>query len=98
MTAYINWMAYKQESKDGTFQTQGNTVADYDAVASASSATAPEGAQYATISCDVATKLNATRLKLGDVFQDKDLYCAAGERIEIPNVVPKVTVITVTDV
>ena len=104
MTAYINWMAYTQHTKDGSLPTEGNVVADYDTVASAGTATAPEGAQYASITCSVDTTLEAdiistTGNKDGEtIFNAKETFCGAGNTIQIPNIVAGVTTFTVTDV
>lgn len=105
MTAYINWAAYTQAIKGDAFQTQGNNVADYETVlTTATSSAAPEGAQYASVYCDVNTKIEANIISqyqntLGEtIYNAKETFCGAGERIEVPNVVVGVTTLTVTDV
>lgn len=105
MTAYINWMAYTQNIKGDAVQTQGNTVADYEVEASGgTSNVAPEGSQYATVYCDVAMKVEANIISPKDlqegetIYNAKELFCGAGERIEVPNVIVGKTTLTVTDV
>jgi len=105
MTGYINWMAYTQASKDGTLPTEGNTISDYVTVASAgTSAAAPTGAQYATIVCSVASKVEANIISVsgvsdGDtIYSAKELYVAANVPVQIPNIVVGKTTLTVTDI
>ncbi len=105
MTGYINWMAYTQATKDGVIPTEGNTVSDYVTVATGnSSAVAPEGAQYASVTCDVASIVEAniistTKNPDGEaIFNAKELYVPAGVTIQIPNIVVGKTTLTITDV
>lgn len=106
MTGYINWMAFTQKTKDGFIPTEGNAVADAVTVASAgTSAPAPEGAQYASIWCDVDSTIEANIIstKTGQpqgetIYNAKEFKVPAGVMVQIPNVVPGVTTITVTDI
>lgn len=105
MTGYINWMAKTQPTKDGAFQMEGNTVADFETVASAgTSSAAPEGAQYATVVCTVNSKIEANIISPkgnldGDtIYNAKELFAYAGVPIQIPNIIVGKTTLTVTDV
>lgn len=105
MTGYINWMATTQPSKDGTFNMEGNVVADYVTVASGNtSPVAPEGAIYATINCTVDSTVEANIISQSGqadgqaLYNAKQLFCPAGVPVQIPNIVVGKTTITVTDV
>lgn len=104
MTGYINWKALTQPTKDGNLPMEGNNVADYVTVASAgTSAVAPEGSVYASITCSVASTVEANVIKslrneVDPIYSAKELYVPAGVPTQIPNVVVGVTTITVTDV
>lgn len=105
MTAYINWMALTQPSKDGTLPMEGNAVSNYESVATGgTSAVAPQGTQYATVMCDANSKIVASVISLknqadGDaIYNSKEVFCSANYPAYIPNVVVGVTTLTITEV
>lgn len=104
MTGYVNWMAYTQEAKDGSFDTKGNAVADAVEVTSGNtSAAAPQGAQYAVVVTTVLSTIEANVISTQNSPEGEAIYNAKEMKVpagvwEIPNIVPGVTTITVTDV
>lgn len=103
MTGYINWKAMTMPIKGDVLQMEGNNVADTDTVASAGTATAPLGAQYASVWCDVASTLEADVISLNGSPEGEPIYNAktfivpANTMVHIPNIVAGTTTITVTD-
>ena len=104
MTGYVNWMGMTQPVKAGVLNMEGNSVADAVTVASGgTSAVAPEGAQYASVWCDVASTVEANIISLSSGGEPHALYSAkeykipAGVPTQIPNIVVGQTTITVTD-
>ena len=98
-------MAYTQAIKGDALQTEGNAVADAETVASAgTSAACPEGTQYVSVWCDVASTVEANVISVsgasaGDtIYNAKEYKIPANIPVQIPNVVPGVTTITVTDI
>ena len=84
---------------------EGNPVADYESVAStASSNAAPEGAAYASVWCDVASVVEGDVIspkgaKAGEaIYSAKEIAVPANIPVQIPNIIPGVTTITVTDI
>lgn len=104
-TCYVNWMAMTQPVKGDVLPMEGNPVSDAVTVASAgTSAAAPEGAQYATVWCTVASTIEAniiSRKSGGEIetlFSAKEQKIPAGAMVQIPNIVVGQTTITATDI
>ncbi len=104
-TCYINWMAMTQPIKGDVLPMEGNAVSDAVTVASAgTSAAAPQGAQYASIFCTVATTVEANIISLRSggepnaTYSAKEMKIPAGIMVQIPNIVVGKTTITVTDI
>ena len=100
-------MALSQPIKVDQLNMEGNAVADAVTVASAgTSAVAPEGTEYISMWCDVASTIEAnilgrdpTNIPAGEViFNAKEYKIPAGVVFQIPNIIPGVTTITVTDI
>lgn len=105
MTAYINYMAFTQKTKDGNVPTQGNAVADAETVSSGgTSAVAPEGTQYIAIWSDAATTIEINIVSLNGspngeaIYNAKEIKIPANALVEIPNIVAGVSTVTVTDI
>lgn len=103
MTGYINWFALTQPIKGDVLNMEGNAVADYETVTSTNTSNAaPEGAQYASIVCSVDSTVEATNIgrngQAETILSDKEQFAPAGVPLQIPNVIPGKTTITVTDV
>lgn len=97
MTGYINWMQLNAPIRGDAMQMEGNPVSDHSVVASAGTATAPEGAVYASVWCTVAATIKATNLKDAKA-QNKTYAAPAGTVIQVPNLTPGQSVITITDI
>lgn len=105
MTGYINWMALTQPIKGDVLPMEGNPVADAETVASTgTSNAAPEGAQYASVWCDVASTVEVniiSRSPTGEpetIHSAKEMKIPANVPVQIPNIVPGSSTITVTDI
>ena len=105
MTGYVNWMALTQPIKGDVVAMEGNTVSDAVTVASAgTSAVAPEGAQYASVWCDAASTIEANIIDPkgnpagATIYNAKEYKVPANYVVQIPNIIPGVTTITVTDI
>lgn len=95
MTGYVNFMAMTQVIRGGVVQTEGNPVADAEAVASAgTSSVVPDGCNYVSVWADVASTIIVSNVTAGGDFE---LIIPANTIISIPNVTPNKTTVTVTD-
>lgn len=104
MTNYVNWLKTNQVSQSGsTIQTQGNPVSNDESPATGvASGVAPDGANYAMCWADVGTRIEASPL-YDKVTNQEDtgsftIATPANTPIEIVNVIPGKTVITMTDI
>lgn len=96
-------MALTQPIRGDAIQMEGNTVADAETVAStATSGAAPEGAQYASVWCDVASTIEVTNIgrngEAETIFSSNEYKAPANAIIQIPNIIVGKTTITVTDI
>lgn len=104
MTNYINWMKSNQTSQSGTaLQTQGNPAASTESPATTvASGVAPAGANYAMVWATVAVTVSASTLRSPKDSDPDDnaftITIPANVALEIPNVIPSKTTITMTDV
>lgn len=104
-TCYVNWMAMTQPVKSDVLQMEGNAVSDAVTVADAgTSAVAPQGAQYASLFCTVASTVEANIISLRSggephaLYSAKEMAVPAGISVQIPNIVVGKTTITVNDI
>ena len=98
MTGYINWMQLNQPISGEKMQMQGNCVSDHEAIASgAPSNTAPTGTHYAAVWSENAATFRADGLGVGNEAEGRTVAMPAGAVFEIPNIIPKKTTITITD-
>lgn len=104
MTNYVNWLKTSQMSKSGTtLQTQGNPVANSESPATGvASGAAPEGANYAMVWADVATRVQASPIRVqSEAGPDTGNYTVAlpaNTILEIPNIIPGETTVEMTDI
>lgn len=105
MTGYINWMAFTQPIKGDVVTIEGNAVSDAVTVTTGNtSAAAPQGAQYASVWCTVASTIEANIISTKNnpagetIYNAKEYKVPANIPVQIPNIVPGVTTITVTDI
>lgn len=105
MTGYVNWHALTQPIKGDLVQLDGNIVADGEVLASTeTTAVAPEGAQYASVWCTVASTVEANLISpkknpAGETIYNAKEYAVPPETfVTIPNVIAGKTTITVTDI
>lgn len=97
MAGYINWMQMNQPIKGDLVQIQGNPASDHEVTTSGvASSTAPEGAAYASVWSTVAATIEATNLIDGS--GSYTIAIPASVLVEIPNIKPNETTITITDI
>ena len=99
MTNYINWMQKNQVEAADTLQTQGNVADDYESPSTGvASGVAPEASQYATVWATVPFKLTATNLiDKSNLASTKEIAWPANTPLEVINIQPGKTTITMTD-
>lgn len=100
MTNYINWMQANQIQASGdTLPIQGNPSGDTESPAtSVASGVAPLYTNYASIWATVPFKVSATNLTDSNgVASTLESAYPANTVVEIPNVTPSKTTITMTD-
>lgn len=104
MTNFINWLQESQPIKGDVLPGQGNAVADYESPASGvASGVAPEGAQYAMVWTDnvngsIVEASNLTTERTGGFSDGKKIAIPTQFILEVFNVTPKKTQITMTDI
>lgn len=94
MAFRINFLALNQPIKGDVLPMEGNPVATY---STSTSATAPVGTQYVTISHDGAIEVQVDGLDgVSDAYQNKKFGMVGAGTLNIPNV-SEGAVITVTE-
>ena len=97
MTNYINWVQLSQPIKGDAIQGEGNAVADYESPASGvASGTAPSTAHYATVWSTTNCKVEVTNLK-EPAISNVEYALPANTPLQVFNVTPNTTTITLTD-
>lgn len=102
MTNYINWMQNNQPIAGDKLPMQGNPVEDHESPATGiASGVAPQGAQYAMVWADVNVTVEAANLNssaTGTALADgKTVALPANTPMEVPNIEPLKTTITMTN-
>jgi len=99
MVGYVNWMQKSQPIKGDLLPIEGNPVSNHTVTASGvATSAAPQGTQYVSLWSDAAATVSASAL--ADVTLGEGLTFAlpANYVMQIPNIIPGETTITITDI